>query len=130
MSESADVKPVIWIESSRSDLASFPDEVKDAMGYALYLTQKGGKHLDAKPLRGFGSAGILEIVENHAGDTYRVVYTVRMAGCVYVLHAFQKKSKRGIRTAKSEMDLVRARLRRAEEEHAKWLMGQKGGVET
>jgi phage-related protein len=95
------IKPVTWIGSARADLSSFPEEVKDAVGYALYVAQMGGKHRDAKPLRGFGSAGTLEIVENHAGDTYRVVYTVRLAGRIYVLHAFQKKSKTGIKTPKS-----------------------------
>jgi phage-related protein len=110
------IKPVAWIGSARADLSSFPEEVKDAVGYALYVAQMGGKHPDAKPLRGFGSAGILEIVENHAGDTYRVVYTVRLAERIYVLHAFQKKSKTGIKTPKSEIDLIKARLKRAEEE--------------
>jgi len=86
------------------------------MGYALYVAQRGGKHPDAKPLRGFGGAGILEIVDNHAGDTYRVVYTVRLPGRICVLHAFQKKSKTGIKTPKSEINLVKSRLKRAEEE--------------
>ncbi len=85
-----------------------------------------GKHTDAKPLRGFGGAGVLEIVENHAGDTYRAVYTVRMAGRIYVLHTFQKKSKSGIKTAKSEIDLIKSRLKRAEEEHTRWLERGKG----
>jgi phage-related protein len=116
------IKPVTWIGSARADLSSFPEEVKDAVGYALYVAQMGGKHRDAKPLRGFGSAGTLEIVENHAGDTYRVVYTVRLAGRIYVLHAFQKKSKTGIKTPKSEIDLIKARFKRAEEEEMrrKW----------
>lgn len=120
MSTSAGIKPVVWIGSTRADLASFPEEVKDVMGYALYLAQCGRKHASAKPLRGFGGAGILEIVEERAGDAYRVVYTVRLAGRVYVLHAFQKKSKSGIKTPKAEIALVRSRLRRAEEEHAAW----------
>jgi phage-related protein len=120
------IKPVVWIESSRADIASFPDEVKDAIGYALYIAQRGGKHSDAKPLRGFGGAGILEIVEDHAGDTYRAVYTVRLAGRIYVLHVFQKKSKTGITTPKAVIELIRSRLKRAEEEHARWLEAQKG----
>jgi phage-related protein len=120
------IKPVVWIGSSRSDLASFPEDVKDAIGFALYIAQRGGKHADAKPLRGFGGAGILEIVENHAGDTYRAVYTVRLAGRIYVLHVFQKKSKAGIKTPKPQGDLIRSRLKRAEEEHARWLQAQKG----
>jgi phage-related protein len=77
--------------------------------------------LDAKPLRGFGGAGVLEVVEDHDGDTYRAVYTVRLAGRVYVLHAFQKKSKSGIATPRAEINLIKARLKRAEELHAAWL---------
>lgn len=119
------IKPVIWIGSTRADLASFPEEVKDAIGYALYTAQRGGKHADAKPLRGFGGAGILEIVEDHAGDTYRAVYTVRLARRIYALHAFQKKSKAGIKTPKPEIDLIKSRLKRAEQEHARWLEVQK-----
>jgi phage-related protein len=95
------------------------------MGFALFLAQQGRKHSDAKPLRGFGGAGVLEIVEDHAGNTYRAVYTVRLAGRVYVLHAFQKKSKPGIETPKSEIDLIKRRLKRAEEEHGAWLERQR-----
>jgi phage-related protein len=102
-------------------VASFPEDVKDAIGYALYIAQQGGKHPDAKPLRGFGSAGVLEIVENYSGDTYRAVYTVRMAGRVYALHAFQKKSKKGIKAPRSENELIKSRLKRAREEDARWL---------
>jgi len=119
------IKPVVWIGSSRSDLSSFPEDVKDTIGYALYIAQRGGKHADAKPLKGFGGAGMLEVVENHAGDTYRAVYTVRLAGRICVLHVFQKKSKAGIKTPKPEIDLIRSRLKRAEEEHARWLEAQK-----
>ncbi|MFZ3200481.1 MAG: type II toxin-antitoxin system RelE/ParE family toxin [Candidatus Acidiferrales bacterium] len=126
MTASPSIKPVIWIGSARADLASFPEEVKDAFGYALYLAQQGGKHSDARPLKGFVGAGILEIVENHAGDTYRAVYTVRLAGRIYALHALQKKSKAGIKTPKAEIDLIKSRLRRAEEEHARWLGARKG----
>lgn len=123
---SPSIKRVVWIGSTRADLSAFPEEVKDSIGFALYVAQQGGKHRDAKPLRGFGGAGILEIVENHAGDTYRAVYTVRMAGRVYALHAFQKKSKAGIKTPKSEIDLIKSRLKRAEEEHVRWLEHEKG----
>lgn len=126
MTELPGIKPVVWIGRSRTDLASFPEDVKDAIGYALYLAQRGGKHADAKPLRGFSGAGILEIVEDHAGDTYRAVYTVRFARRIYVLHAFQKKSKTGIKTPKPEIELIKSRLKRAEEEHARWLEAQKG----
>jgi phage-related protein len=120
------IKPVVWMGSAKADLASFPEDVKDAMGYALYIAQRGGKHPDAKPLRGFSGAGILEIVEDHAGGAYRAVYTVRLAGRLYVLHVFQKKSKTGIKTPKPEMELIKSRLKRAEEEHARWLEAQKG----
>lgn len=126
MIASISIKPVVWIGSTRADLASFPEDVKDAVGYALYIAQRGEKHHDAKPLRGFGGAGILEIVEDHAGDTYRAVYTVRFASRIYVLHVFQKKSKRGIKTPKADSELIKSRLRRAEEEHARWLETQKG----
>lgn len=123
---SPSIKPVVWIGSTRSDLSAFPEEVKDAIGYALYVAQQGGKHRDAKPLQGFGGAGVLEIVEDYDGDTFRAVYTVRLAGRVYALHAFQKKSKRGIKTPKAEIELIKLRLKRAEEEHAAWLERQGG----
>jgi phage-related protein len=117
------IKSVVWIGSAKADLSTFPEEVKDAIGYALYVAQQGDKHRDAKPLKGFGGAGVLEIVEDHDGDTYRAIYTVRLAGRVYVLHAFQKKSKRGIRTPKAEIALIKLRLKRAEQEHTVWLQG-------
>lgn len=125
MTTSPSIKPVVWIGSTKADLTSFPEDVKDGIGYALYIAQRGGKHADTKALRGFGGAGILEIVEDHAGDTYRAVYTVRLAGRIYVLHVFQKKSKTGIKTPKPEIELIRSRLKRAEEEHARWLEAQK-----
>jgi phage-related protein len=120
-----DIKPVAWIGSSKADLSAFPEEVKDPLGFALYVAQQGGKHRDAKPLRGFGGGGILEIVDDFDGDTYRTVYTVRFAGRVYVLHAFQKKSKTGIKTPKAEISLIQSRLKRAEEEHDAWLERKK-----
>ena len=120
------VKPMIWVGSAKRELVAFPPDVVGAIGFALYEAQKGNKHPDAKPLHGFGGAGVLEVVENHDGDTYRAVYTVRLAGRVYVLHAFQKKSKHGIATPQVEIDLVKARLRRAEEQHAVWLFDRKG----
>jgi phage-related protein len=114
------LKPVAWIGRAKEDLTAFPGEVMGAIGYALFEAQKGNKHPSAKPLHGFGGAGVLEIVEDHDGDTYRAVYTVRLAGRVYVLHAFQKKSKRGIETPRAELALIRARLKRAEAYHAAW----------
>lgn len=94
---------------------ALPEEVIDVFGYGLYLAQIGRKHDQAKPLKGFGSAGVLEIVEDWEGSTYRAVYTVRFELAVYVLHVFQKKAKRGIATPKSDLDLIRQRLRVAEQ---------------
>lgn len=107
-----------FIGSSKDDLSSFPLEAKQHIGFALRTAQKGGKHLDAKPLKGFKGAGVLEIVSNFDGDTFRAVYTVRLKGVIYVLHAFQKKSKKGIATPKAEMDKIKARLRDAQLWHA------------
>jgi len=90
-----------------------PEPIVDIVGYALYLAQTGLKHLQAKPLKGFGSAGVLEVVEDNSGNTYRAVYTVRFSNGVYVLHCFQKKSHKGIETSKHDMDLIEARLKLA-----------------
>jgi phage-related protein len=120
------LKPIAWIGSSKGDLRTFPEEVKDSIGFALYVAQQGGKHIDAKSLRGFGGAGVLEIIEDHHGDTYRAIYTVRLAGRVYVLHAFQKKSKTGIQTPNAEINLIKSRLKRAEQEHIAWLERREG----
>jgi phage-related protein len=102
-------KPLDFIGSSRDDLRRFPKEVRIAMGTALNSAQLG-----AKPINGFGGAGVLEIVDDFDGDTYRAVYTVKFANIVYVLHAFQKKSRKGIETPKNEIDLIRQRYRFAE----------------
>jgi phage-related protein len=103
-------------------IRTFPEEVKDDMGAALLAAQRGEKHLDAKPLRGFGGASTLEILEDHAGDTYRAVYTVKFVARIYVLHCFQKKSKKGAETPRHEIDVIRERLKwafqiEAEEKH-------------
>ena len=90
-------KPLLWVGSSKKDLQSMPEDVQDTFGYALHLAQAGSKHTQAKPLKGFGSAGVLEAVESEAGSTYRAVYTVKIAGAVYVLHCFQKKIHLGQR---------------------------------
>jgi len=111
------LKPVEWIGSSRDDLREFPEDVQQIMGFALYRAQLGKKHPDAKPLKGFKGAGVLEIVDNFDGDTYRAVYTVKFEGIVYVLHAFGKKSKQGISTPKQDIELIEARLKRAEEHY-------------
>jgi phage-related protein len=112
-------KPVEWIGSSLKDLRAFPEVVRETVGFALYLAQIGDTHVAAKPLKGFTGAGVLEVVEDFDGDTFRAVYTVRFASAVCVLHVFQKKSKTGIKTPKSEIDLVRRRLKVAEELHRK-----------
>jgi phage-related protein len=120
------IKPLIWIGRARADLSAFPEDVKDSIGFALYMAQQGSKHINAKPLRGFRGASVLEIVDDYAGETYRLVYTVQFTGRIYALHAFHKKSKTGIKTPKSELDLIQARLRQAMEEHARWLEHQRG----
>jgi len=106
MLEEPSLKPVVWVGSSRRDLRAFPDPVQDHMGYAIYIAQQGGKHRDAK-VRGFGGAGIVEVVKD-----FRV--TLRFAGAVYVLHAFQKKSKTGRETRRRDIELIEQRLREAE----------------
>lgn len=118
-------KPLFWIGSSKVDLKEFPDEVQDVIGHALDVAQQGKKHSDAKPLTGFGGAGVLEIVDDHDGNTYRTAYTVKFPGAVYVLHAFQKKSKKGIATPKQEIELIKNRLKRAQEHYAEWSKSQK-----
>jgi phage-related protein len=105
-----------WVASAKRDYLSFPPEVQDDMGYALGLAQLGGKHPNAKPWKGEG-AGVLEIVEDHRGDTYRAVYTVRFADAVYVLHAFQKKSKSGVKTDQTDVKLIAERLKRAKTDY-------------
>jgi phage-related protein len=111
----AEERELIWVGSSLEDLRRFPEEVKDVMGYALYLAQRGEKHTDAKPLRDFGGAGILEIVERHHTDAFRAVYIIRLSTAVFVLHAFQKKAKQGVATPPRDLELIRRRLAEAEE---------------
>ena len=113
----AEEKPLYWMGRSRKDAGAFPEDVKDVMGYALYLAQVGEKSPAAKPLKGFGGAGVLEIAADHDGDTFRAVYTVKFGDSVYVLHAFQKKSKRGIATPAAEIETVRSRLKLAQAHH-------------
>lgn len=90
-------------------------EIDVHMGYALFVAQQGGKHRDTKPLTGFGAAGVVEIIKDYRGDTFRAVYTLRYAGAVYVLHAFQKKSKTGRETPRRDIELIKQRLREAEQ---------------
>lgn len=124
MDDPPKIKSLVWVGSSRRDLKLFPAEVKDVMGYALYQAQVGLKASSAKPLRGFGGASILEIVEDHQTDTYRALYTVKFSELIYVLHAFQKKSKKGIATPKPELALIKKRLRVSEEDYKKRQAGR------
>jgi phage-related protein len=112
-----ELKPLRFLASAHDDLCSFPDEVQKAVGYALYIAQLGGKAPEAKALKGFGGAGVVEIVEDYDGNTYRAVYTVKLRGVVYVLHAFQKKARKGIETPKHDLSLIRARLALAERDY-------------
>lgn len=110
----ASAKPLYWVASSKRDLLEMPDGIQDLFGYALHLAQTGKKFGQAKPLKGFGSAGVLEVVEDWHGDAYRAVYTVKFASAVYVLHCFQKKSTKGIATPKPDLDKIHERLKAAE----------------
>jgi phage-related protein len=123
------LKSLLWVGRCRENLKSFPEDVRLVMGYALYLAQVGSKHPDAKPLRGFGGAGILEVVDDFDGDTYRAVYTVKLQGVVFALHAFQKKSRKGKKTPQQDLELVRRRLQRAEEIHAEMVKARGGSNE-
>ena len=118
-------KPLFWVGSAQKDLRGFPEEVKDEIGFALFQAQLGLKSPSAKPLKGFGGARVLEIVDDYRTDTYRAVYTVQFTGAIYVLHAFQKKSRKGIKTPKAEIELIESRLKAARE-HYKGLRRSKG----
>ena len=107
-------KQLVWVGSSRRDLREFPPAVRRIFGVALFAAQLGEMPPDAKPLRGFGGASVLELIEDHRGDSYRAVYTVRFATEIYVLHAFRKKSKRGIATPKRDIEVICERLKSAE----------------
>lgn len=108
-------KPVLWVGSSKKDLKNFPDDIQDKMGFGLLDAQEGKKPEHAKPLQGFGGADVLEIInEDHSG-TYRAVYTVRFKEVIFVLHAFQKKSKQGIKTPIQDIELIKSRLKTAQE---------------
>ena len=120
MSNGKAPKPLFWIGSSKEDLKTFPESVQGTFGFALWLAQTGLKHLDAKPLKGFKGAGVLEIVEDYRGSTYRAVYTVRFTKAVYMLHAFQKKATKGIKTPKQEIERIQKRLKLAEKHYEEW----------
>ena len=117
--------PAVWVGTSLEDLKKFPDEVQDEMGYGIFVAQMGDKHHKARPLKGFKGGGVLEMISDHQGDTYRAVYAVCLVHAVYVLHAFQKKSKKGIETPKRDVELIRQRLKRAEEMDAEATSGGK-----
>lgn len=118
-------KPVRWVGNSKENLSGFPEEVRRRVGGTLWEAQIGRKAPYAKPLKGFGNAGVLEIVDDFDGDTFRAVYTVRFAKAVYVLHTFQKKSRRGVATPKAELDLIGQRLKRAKEDYEQWSKSEK-----
>jgi phage-related protein len=117
-------KPVRWVGSSKDDLSRFPQDVRRRIGGALWEAQIGGKTPYAKPLSGFGGAGVLEVVDDFDGSIFRAVYTVGFADVVYVLHAFQKKSRRGIATPKVELVVIEQRLQRARKDHEAWSRGR------
>jgi phage-related protein len=114
-------RPVRWTGSSREDLRQFPALVRRRVGVALWEAQTGGKALYAKPLKGFKGASVLEVVDDFDGDTFRAVYTVKFADAIYVLHAFQKKSKRGVATPRTELVLIAERLKRAKADYEQWV---------
>ncbi|HXS53906.1 MAG TPA: type II toxin-antitoxin system RelE/ParE family toxin [Usitatibacter sp.] len=115
MGTSPNLKPLVWVASSKADLMRLPPRVVRKFGFGLYLAQSDERHQDAKPLKGFGSADVLEIVEDWEGNAYRAVYTARFGAAIFVLHVFQKKSKHGIATPKPDIDLVKTRLKAARE---------------
>lgn len=117
-------KPLFFMGSSQDDLREFPEDAKDEVGYALYRVQLWLTPRSAKPLKGYGGATVVEISEDYQTDTYRAVYTVRFAGVVYVLHVFQKKSRRGHETPQADLKLIRRRLAQAEEHYRGWLQKQ------
>ncbi len=110
----APLKPVVWMGSSRADLRAFPEPVRQAIGHALYAAQQGETDPAAKPLKGFKGSSVMEIVDRYDTDAYRAVYTTQFSDVIYVLHAFQKKSKRGIATPQEDIELIRRRLTAAE----------------
>jgi phage-related protein len=116
--------PLLWAASSWRDLKALPRPVRRLFGYALWQAQLGGRHEDAKILQGFGGGGVLEVVEGFRGSTYRAVYTVRFAGAVIVIHVFQKQSKKGIKTPRREIELIRERLKLAREIYEDWCNAQ------
>ena len=120
MSEESIERPLMWVASSKGDLLDMPDDVVDDFGHGLYQAQVGKFPDIGKPLSGFGSANVIELIKDHKGDTFRAVYTVRFVEVIAVLHAFQKKSKKGKETPKQDIELIRSRLKTAEEMYREW----------
>ncbi|TAL81015.1 MAG: addiction module toxin RelE [Beijerinckiaceae bacterium] len=120
-------KPVEWVGSSKDDLSAFPPEVKRVLGQGIFDAQQGNRHPDAKTMKGFDGASVIEICDDFNGDTYRAVYTVKFANVIYVLHAFQKKSKRGSKTPLQDIRLIKSRLKLAKEHFAEKYEARKTG---
>jgi phage-related protein len=120
-------RPVEFVGGARQALRRLPKPVRYVFGYAILLAEVGEKHPDAKPLKGFGGSGVLEVVENFDGDTYRAVYTVKFEGVIYLLDAFQKKAKRGRATPQIDIDRIKARLKIAEEHYEENYRAKKTG---
>jgi phage-related protein len=114
------IRPVIWLGATRETLRTFPKLARSRIGRSLYAAQVGRKLNYAKPLKGFGGASVLEVVGEFDGNAYRAAYTVRFASAVYVLHVFEKKSKKGISTPRHHIEIIRLRLKQAQREHEKW----------
>lgn len=123
-----EIKPIIWIASTKSDLASLTGGARREIGHALFQAQIGEKSEKAKPFKGFGGAAVLEIVEYNVGGTYRAVYTVKFKGVIGVLHVFQKKSTHGIKTSKQDVDLIKSRLKLAQKNYEDWLLTRGKGL--
>ena len=111
--ETRPYKPIVWVGTALKDLKAFPRDVQREVGYALYLAEIGEKHHKTRPLKGL--SGVMEIISDYQTDTYRTVYAIKLGDHIYVLHAFQKKSKRGIATPKQQMEIIRQRLRLAQQ---------------
>ena len=124
------MKPVLWVARTKEELLAFPREVVHEIGRALTIAQYGGKHPAAKPLKGFGGAGVVEIVEDFDGNAYRAVYTVKFSDVVYVLHAFQKKAKRRIATPKKDIELIKSRLKDAQRHYKEHYQSEGETLET
>lgn len=118
------MKDIIWIASSKQDLIALADGAREEIGHALFQAQLGGKSEKAKPFIGVGGSSVFEIVEYNIGGTYRAVYTVKFKEAIAVLHVFQKKSPRGKKTSKQDVDLIHSRFKLAENEYQKWLLSK------